>query len=70
MASGNLSSAQFQPTVQVAEPRRPSQTSGETPLALGASTETSAQQASAWRKPNRVLPYSKATAGSTFKPYG
>lgn len=38
------------------------------PLPLGAMTLGSAAQAAAWRKPNRVLPYSVATAGSTFRP--
>jgi hypothetical protein len=44
--------------------------SGDRPLALGTSTMGSVNQAAAWRKPSRVLPFSAATAGSVFKPYG
>ena len=72
MASGSLSSSQFSgpsPSVQVAQPQRPSNPDISTPLSLSSGTEGSAKQAAAWRKPDRVLPYSKATSGSVFKPF-
>lgn len=42
---------------------------GAGPLSQMASTFSSAQQASVWRKPGSVLPLSKATIGSTFQPF-
>lgn len=41
----------------------------ESPLSLMPSTLTSAAAASTWRKPSGVLPYNKATMGSTFQPF-
>lgn len=40
------------------------------PLSAMASTLGTAQAAATWRKPGTVLPLSKATIGSTFKPFG
>lgn len=40
------------------------------PLSLSSNTIGSVNTAAAWRAPNRVMPFSKATSGSTFNPYG
>lgn len=77
MSNGNLSPRQFSaPSYTVTPVTSHHQhghihmtDAGDRPLSLGKSTLGSVASASAWRTPNRVLPYSKATAGSTFKPY-
>jgi hypothetical protein len=81
--NGNLSSVQFgqmHPLTEFKPAKHGLQTGQmhprynqdyEQPLALSSGINNSASTAAAWRKPtNHVLPYSAATAGSVFKPFG
>lgn len=76
MSNGNLSGAQFgsQSTANIEPPQahrasaNPAGGGVETPLSESAGTWGTAKTHAAWRKQG-VMPYSKATSGSTFNPY-
>lgn len=41
----------------------------EAPLPHADYSNSSAKQASAWRRPHKIMPYGAATRGSTFTPW-